>query len=310
MGFITSIGFLFFMNMPAPSLLLLKKSSLSLIFLLFGLGSLAASVDVRVAVSDLLVDSLRPVMEAHADAEAMNLEITGIGSLPALDMLRAQEIDLAVIARPLTARALEDTLRQIPLGHEVAVVVANRGNPLNDLSVRQLAGIFGAREELNLTQWRSVGVADLGSRSFSLGAVEEAQSMSLQIFLHTALASQTLRSSVLIRPLREFEASIASDTAAIGISNRLPSNNQLKVIAVSKASGEPAFSPNSENTYFEDYPLRMPYLIVFQDRVAERVAPVVRVLLSERAADALEARAVLPLPANVRQSLSLEISRR
>ncbi|MDV7397923.1 substrate-binding domain-containing protein, partial [Arthrospira platensis SPKY1] len=100
------------------------------------------AADVRLTISDLVADAVLPVLREAAQAEGISLDMRSLGSLPAITEMRNEEIDLAVLAHPLSARELDSSLVVVPLAYELVFVVAHSRNPINDLNLRQLAGIF------------------------------------------------------------------------------------------------------------------------------------------------------------------------
>ena len=52
------------------------------------------------AVSDLLADTLTPLLDQYDAPFDLSLQVDRVGSLPALDRLRSNEIDIAIIAVP------------------------------------------------------------------------------------------------------------------------------------------------------------------------------------------------------------------
>jgi ABC-type phosphate transport system substrate-binding protein len=280
----------------------LSVSAAVLIFAVLMSPALQAA-DVRLTVSDLISDAVLPVLREAAEAQGIALDIRALGSLPAVTEMRNEEIDLTVLAHPITANPLDDTFKVLPLAYELVFVVTHSRNPINDLNLRQLAGIFGSGEELNLTQWIELGVTDLAGRSINPAALSDTRSMAAELFRNSTLAGRQFRSSVNMLAFEQLQTFLAGDPSTIGLSNRNPTHRQLKVISVSQREGTPAFRPNPENAYFEDYPLRLPFVIAFPERARARVMPVINILLGDEVAAALEAAHKIPLPEGARQGL-------
>ncbi len=272
-------------------------------------STLAQAADVRLTISDLVADAVSPVLREAAEAQGIVLDLRSLGSLPAVTEMRNEEIDVAVLAHPLSAAPLDESLTVVPLAFELVFVIAHSRNPVNDLNLRQLAGIFGSGEELNLTQWLELGVTDLAGRSINLAALSDARSMAIELFRNSTLAGRQFRSAVNMLSFSALEAFLAGDPSTIGLSNRQPTHRQLKVISVSQREGTPAFRPNPENAFFEDYPLRLPFVIAFPERARARVMPVINILLGDEVAAALESIHKVPLPEAARANVLSDLRR-
>ena len=58
-----------------------------------------------------------------------------------------------------------DEFNIYPFAYDVAVIVVNDSNPIDEISVAQLRGIFGSNEEFNLNTWGELGLSGWGSRN-------------------------------------------------------------------------------------------------------------------------------------------------
>jgi DNA-binding transcriptional LysR family regulator len=65
----------------------------------------AQAEEIRIAASDLLADYIKAPLKAYAAENDSTFVVDSIGSLPALDRLRSDEIDLAIIAVPDRGRS-------------------------------------------------------------------------------------------------------------------------------------------------------------------------------------------------------------
>jgi DNA-binding transcriptional LysR family regulator len=61
--------------------------------------------------------------------------VDSIGSLPALDRLRSDEIDLAIVAVPEGDEVPRDEFNIYPFAYDAAVLVVNESNPIDEISV-------------------------------------------------------------------------------------------------------------------------------------------------------------------------------
>lgn len=275
---------------------------LSLVFL----SSLPAQ-EIRVAASDLLSGYLvDPLTEYGAD-RSIEIDIDSIGSLPALDQLRANEIDLAVIAVPEGSELPVEEFIVHPFAYDVAVVVVNQNNPINEISLPQLGGIFGSDEEFNFNSWGDLGLSGWGSRNIKPLAGPAEASVTLELFKYSVFERGRMKSGVAVVDASEMEALLSSDAASIGILSGMPTNRNLKVLMVSPDSTSPAFGPTRDNVHFGDYPIRLSFFLVYKQRDQARLKPLVRLLLGDVVANELESNQLMALPETVRRKLSVDL---
>ena len=67
------------------------------------------------------------------------------------------EIDIAIIAVPVGKEVPRDEFRIYPFAYDVAIIAVNSNNPLTELSLSDLAGIYGSNEKLQFQHWGDLG---------------------------------------------------------------------------------------------------------------------------------------------------------
>lgn len=277
-----------------------------LLFCLIFLSSLSAQ-EIRIAASDLLSGYLHDPLNEYGADRNIEIDIDSIGSLPALDQLRANEIDLAVIAVPEGNEVPRGEFVVYPFAYDAAVVVVNGNNPINEISLPQLGGIFGNEEEFNFNSWGDLGLSGWGSRNIKPLAGTAETSIALELFKYSVFKRGSIKSGVAMVNASEIEALLNSDAASIGILSRMPTSQNLKVLMVSPDSTSPAFGPTRDNVHFGDYPIRLSFYIIYEQRDQERLKPVVRLLLSDLVASELESNQLMALPETVRRKLLIDL---
>jgi ABC-type phosphate transport system substrate-binding protein len=264
--------------------------------------------EIRLAASDLLADFIEPPLQEYSADREIEIDIDGIGSLPALDQLKANEIDLAVIAVPEGEEIPRQEFSVYPFGYDVAVVVVNENNPINEISLSQLGGIFGNEEEFNYNTWGDLGLSGWGSRNIKPYSGTAEDSIALELFKFSVFKRGSMRSGVAMVNASEVQSLLNTDAASIGILSRMPTSQNLKVLMVSPDETSPAFGPSSENVHFGDYPIRLSFYIVYKERDQERLKPVIGELLGDEVAAELENNHLVPLPDTVRRKLLVDLN--
>lgn len=263
--------------------------------------------EIRIAISDLLGSQLKAPLEAYAEGRDVSFEIQSIGSLPSMDKLGANEIDIAIIAQPLDASPIPSQYKSLVFAYEAPVVIVSSGNPVNEVSLGGLGGIFGSSEEQNFQTWSDLGFAAMGSRKIKPYVGQDDDSIAFELFRHIALTSGAVRANVAYVNDDEVEALVTADNASIAVISRLPTEKNIKTMLISSREGSPAYGPNVDNIHFGDYPIRLPFYIVYNERDESRLKDVLRVLLSADVSELLEANNFFPLPNTVRRKMTFDL---
>lgn len=99
---------------------------------------------------------LPEVARLFTNDTAIRVQIKGGNTDPGLSALLAGEIEIAGAGRLLTAAEKNKGLVEHFLGWDVLAVVVHEQNPLDNLSLEQLQGIFSG----TLSNWKEVGGSD------------------------------------------------------------------------------------------------------------------------------------------------------
>ncbi len=265
-------------------------------------GGLIADDTLRIAGSDLLKSILEPRLQNWADDEIVSLQTQFYGTLPARTRLEAGDFDLAIIA--VTGDKLPDESRfqSIPFAFEVVNVYVNAANPIVEISIPQLAGVFGAAAETNFNRWSEVNVPGaFGGRAIQPVALRQTQGIGIELFKHVALRGGNMKVQTHYLPTEErLLETLRSDVGAIAIASLSEKRDNIKVLPISKGGGEDfAFGPTPDNVYYGDYPIRLPFYLVFPIESRSKVLPAIRFLMGEQVRSALVEAGFVPLPENV-----------
>jgi ABC-type phosphate transport system substrate-binding protein len=267
----------------------------------------ASARQVRIAASDLLADFITEPLQASGEEHSIEFKVDSIGSLPALERLRSDEIDLAIIAVPEDTDVPRDEFRVFPFAYDVAVIAVNQSNPINEISLASLGGIFGANEGSNYTTWGDLGLSGWGSRSIKTLAGQNDKSISLELFKFSVLRGGQMKTTVASVKDSELEGSLLSDAASIAILPRVPKSKKVKALMISSEVDGPAFSPTDDNVHYGDYPIRLAFYIVYNERDEALAQKVLRVLLNDDLAASLRDNNLIALPDTVRRKLTMDL---
>lgn len=266
-----------------------------------------AAEEFKFSVSDLLADTLEPMILEYNAATEDPVELISLGTLPAMEQLDSNQIDMAVIAVPTDSMPPRDRYLVYPLAYSVSIVVLNSENPTNELSLSELGGIFGSSEEMQLQNWGELGLAGWGNRSLKPMATQKEGSITLELFKHEVLKAGGMKASVLRVNNDELSALIGADLATIGVTTQRPDKRGIKELMVSTTKDSPAYEASRDNVHFGDYPIRLPYYIVFDAQETERAKALLQKLFSDEVAVRLESNGFVALPDTVRRKLLIDL---
>lgn len=275
-----------------------------------GLSAIAAAADVKLAGSDLL----RPALEkTAADANlgaGRVLRLRLDGSRRAMEDLRAGRADLAIVAFAPDEPLPERELRLIPLAYQVVTFAVNDLNPLRQVSYAQLGGIWGERESMSLRRWGDLGLTGVWAlKSISPNTVDAPDLLTGDIFLHTVLTNPMFSTTVLKLPsLGELLKKVRIEDACIGMfPGLLRDAAGVHVLLVSRDATDVPFGPTPENIHNGDYPVRLPFYIVFDPLRTAELARAVTALLGDDVAAALDRTGFVAVPETARSATIREL---
>ena len=121
---------------------------------------------LRFQVTDLWTTLPFESLNSFAEAQALDLETEFVGSVVAIENLKAERIDAALVALPnideidLSAYAVK------PVAYTAARVLVHRENPIQEISYQDLQSIFDGSVLKRVKYWE-----DLDENAASLGVI-------------------------------------------------------------------------------------------------------------------------------------------
>ena len=198
-------------------------------------------------------------MSKHPETK---IQVTGGGSGTGFAALQNKTTDLANASRKIKPKEIEACVKAFgrkPTEHKVALdglsVYVNKENPINELSLEQLEGIFTGRTR----NWKEVGGKDapivLYSRENSSGTYEFFKENVLK-GRDFAANAQTLQGTAQVLQ------SVAGEKNGIGYGGAAYGGG-AKALKIKKTDSSPAIEPNEETVVKGSYPIwRFLYIYV------------------------------------------------
>ena len=270
------------------------------------------------AFSDLIPNDLQKFLyndtlslDREFKADIINLSVYQSGSLPMIEDFLSEQLDICILALP-EGREFpileDDKIIKIPFGYISSVVVVNVENPISEITIDELVSMFGdSSASANLLSWRDFGMASFSTSSIKAYAVKEDAGISSDLFRYSVLSEKSFSSSVSLGSEDEVQRMIVQDKAAIGVFPAKPKNANLKVVFVAQDKESIAYGPSANNVYYSDYPIRLPFYIVYNIADSKQLYPLINILLSDSVCDIIEENDFYPIPKVIREKLIIDL---
>jgi phosphate transport system substrate-binding protein len=245
-----------------------------LLFCLFGLllvscGTKSSSktakgkTTVQIKGSDTMVNVEQAWAEEYKILmPGVNIEVSGGGSGVGIAALEKGNIDIAAASRNMKKEEFEQTQKntgkapkEYIVGFDALAVFIHKDNPLRNISLEQLAGIF--IEDGQITRWSQLGVTIPGVKDDRIVLVSrQSSSGTYSFFRERVLHKKDFRlGSLDMNGSKEVVELVSNTKTAIGYSGMGYATEDVIMLNVSKHPGDTAVSPTLENTLAKKYPL-------------------------------------------------------
>jgi len=213
--------------------------------------------------SDTMVNLAQAWAEAYKKAAPdVDVEVSGGGSGVGIAALEKGTIDIANASRNMKpeeiAQAKKNTgkdPKEFIVGYDALAIYVHRNNPLNEISLEQIAQIYA--EGGKITKWSDLGVTIPGAANEEIVRVSRQSSSGTYEFLreHVLKNKDYRLGSRDMNGSKEVVELVSSTPTAIGYSGMGYATPAVKMLKVKKTDSDPAFEPNVANTLSKSYPI-------------------------------------------------------
>jgi len=284
-----------------------------------GCGRTGGETVIRVEGSDTMVNVAQAwAEEYHQTHPGISVQVLGGGSGVGIASLIDGNCDIADCSRKMKPPEIEKATtkqgqrpEECVAGLDALAVYAHKDNPLDSISIEELAEIFGEGGEI--TEWRQLGV-DPDSRRFTkIIRVNRQNSSGTYSYFREAVLYKKDRSGKEIK--RDYKlgsidqsgskdviALISSTPCAIGYSGMGYQAPGVKMLRISRRKGEPGIAPTAANARAKDpprrYPITRPLLMYTIGNPQGPVKEYIDWILSPDGQKVLEAIGYVPIQGN------------
>ena len=217
--------------------------------------------------SDTMVNLAQAWAEAYYGiSDTVSVEVSGGGSGTGVAALINGTVDIANCSRQVKdsekQKALENTGKEpieFIVGYDALAVYVHKENPLDKITIPQLADIYG--EDGKLTKWDQLGIANSGCRSDKIIRISRQSNSGTYFYFREALLGKERDfelGSLDLHGSKDVVEVIGRTHCAIGYSGMGYATDHVKMLEVATAPGEPYYAPNLENVTAKTYPIARP----------------------------------------------------
>lgn len=218
---------------------------------------------IQVKGSDTMVNVAQAWAEEYKKVEpAADVEVSGGGSGVGIAALEKGTIDIANASREMKPEEIELTKKntgkepkEFTVGYDGLAVFVNKDNPLEEISIEDLAKIYA--EDGTVTKWSELGVKIPGVTDDTIVRVSrQSSSGTYEFFREHVLAKHDFKlGSRDMNGSKEVVELVGTTKTAIGYSGMGYATGEVKMLRVASKKGEPAVAPTLENTLSKAYPI-------------------------------------------------------
>lgn len=224
---------------------------------------------IQVKGSDTMVNVARKWADKYYEKRPnVSVQVSGGGSGVGIAAMINGTCDLADASRKMTDAEMEQVKEKRGVepiehivGYDSIAIYINKENPLDSISMEELAEIFG--DGGTITKWSQLGIQPPGGQD-EIVRVGRQNSSGTYVFLREHVLGENRDykpGTVEQSGSKDVVALVTHTPSAIGYSGMGYKTPDVKVLKVSRKKGEPGVEPTVENANNGSYPITRPLQI-------------------------------------------------
>ena len=264
------------------------------------------SVEIQNAGSDTMVNLAQAWAEAYGAANNnVDVAVAGGGSGTGIAALINGTADIANCSRAMKSSELTksvDTHGQDPkqhvMGLDALAVYVHKDNPLDEITIEQLGGIYG--EDGAITKWSQLGVKSSDGNDEIIRISRQSNSGTYVYFKETVvpkgkefkLGSRDLHGS------KDVVELVGNTPSAIGYSGMGYATDHVKMLKVALKKGEVYYAPSLQNSLDKKYPIARPLYMYTTGEPAGHIKSYIDWCLTDAGQKIVVDNGYIPAPKN------------
>lgn len=227
-------------------------------------GQPARKTVIQNTGSDTIVNLAQAWAEEYAKQEAsVSVEVSGGGSGTGIAALINGTVDIANCSRKMEPEEIQKAKantgkepREYMVGYDALAVYVSKENPLEEITLEQLAQIYG--EGGKTAKWSELGVKMPGNTPDEIIRVSRQSNSGTYQYFREAILGKGKDFKLGSRDLhgsKDVVELISKTPGAIGYSGMGYATAGVKMLKVSARAGQPAMAPTAENALSGAYPI-------------------------------------------------------
>lgn len=268
-------------------------------------GGAPAKTIIQNSGSDTMVNLAQSWAEEYAKVNGnVSVEVSGGGSGTGIAALINGTVDIANCSRAMKQReidrAKENTGKdpvQYIVGYDALAVYVHKDNPLNEISIQQLAGIYG--ESGSTTQWTELGISNQGCSGDEIIRVSRQSNSGTYHYFREALLGKTGDFKLGSRDLhgsKDVVELVERTPCAIGYSGMGYATDHVKMLKIAKTDGADAYGPSVESALDGTYPIARPLYMYSLGEPTGEAKKYLEWIFSDEGQDLVAKNGYVPLP--------------
>ena len=216
--------------------------------------------------SDTLVNVAQAWAEAYQTVdESVVVAVSGGGSGTGIAALINGTVDLANASRAMKdkeidmAKAAGQDPQQNVVGYDALAVFVHADNPIESLSLAQLAEIYG--EGGTATSWTDLGIEVPGCQDQEMVVISRQNNSGTYVYFRDAVLGKTREFRLGTRDMhgsKDVVDLVENTPCAIGYSGLAYATDHIRMVCIAKADGEGCVNPSVETASDGSYPIARP----------------------------------------------------
>lgn len=229
-------------------------------------GGSGDKVVIQVEGSDTMVNLAQAWAERYSQENPnVQVQVSGGGSGVGIASLINGVVDIANASRKMKDKEqtlMKDNTGKEPIefvvGRDALAVYVHKDNPIETISIPELAGIYADGGEI--TTWDQIGIKNVSCDSGEITRVSRQNNSGTYVYFREAvLNKQDFKlGSIDQSGSKDVVALVSTTPCAIGYSGMGYATDDVRMVPVSPAKGEPGVAPSVENASDGSYPIARP----------------------------------------------------
>jgi phosphate transport system substrate-binding protein len=233
-------------------------------------GASGEKMSIQNSGSDTMVNLAQAWAEAYAEVDpSVSVEVSGGGSGTGIAALINGTVDIANSSRKIEPEELEKAKQntgkepiEYLVGYDALAVYVHKDNPMNEITIEQLAEIFG--EGGKIEKWSQLGVTNSACDNDQIIRISRQSNSGTYHYFREAILGKNrdfkLGSSDM-NGSKDVVAAVSQAPCALGYSGLGYHTSEVKMLLVAKKAGDPTYAPSIETTLNHTYPIARPLFV-------------------------------------------------